>query len=365
MQIENALEDQRFHENPLVTGEPHIRFYAGVPLVNEDGYALGSLCVIDQNIKALNETQKKALKTLAKQVVDKLALRKKIFELESTQRALQSTEKSLQESNDKVEQSYLIQERDHHQLQTSNSKLAVVESSLKNTEFKLNVAIESAGLGIWTMNLPTEKIDINQQFKQLFGLDEDKNLTFKSIYSSVSPDYQDVLRKSIQESLQERKPLNLLYKIITKDSGEERWLKGMGNVQLDLNGIPNTFVGINIDVTAEVENAKKTEQLNAELKAKELRLQNILDIVGEGIGITDEKGNIVYTNHRNREIFKIDEEEMLQLSNSSAVWNNRRLDGSPMPDSSTRFPKPLKPVKRLIIISSLFKMQKEFRNILE
>lgn len=333
MQIENALEDQRFHENPLVTGEPHIRFYAGVPLVNEDGYALGSLCVIDQNIKALNETQKKALKTLAKQVVDKLALRKKIFELESTQRALQSTEKSLQESNDKVEQSYLIQERDHHQLQTSNSKLAVAESSLKNTEFKLNVAIESAGLGIWTMDLPTEKIDINQQFKQLFGLDEDQNLNFKSIYSSVCPDYQDLLRKSIQESLEKRKPLNLLYKIITKDSGEERWLKGMGNVQLDLKGKPNTFVGINIDVTSEVENGKKTEELNAELKAKELRLQNILDIVGEGIGITDEKGNIVYTNHRNREIFKIDEEEMLQLSNSSAVWNNSRLDGSPMPDS--------------------------------
>jgi signal transduction histidine kinase len=82
MIVDNAKEDERFADNPLVTGETNITFYAGVPLVNEDGYALGSLCVIDHHKRALTDNQTSALKIIAKQVVDKLELRRKIAMLE-------------------------------------------------------------------------------------------------------------------------------------------------------------------------------------------------------------------------------------------------------------------------------------------
>lgn len=80
------------------------------------------------------------------------------------------------------------------------------------------------------------------------------------------------------------------------------------------------------------ESEEKLKKADSELFQSRDRLQTILDIVGEGIGITDENGNIVYTNMRNREIFKLDELSMLTLKNSSPEWNNRRLDGTPLPN---------------------------------
>ncbi len=69
MQVENALEDEKFVNNPLVTGDPNIRFYAGQPLIDKNGFALGTLCVIDSQPNSLNEHQKRALKTLSTEVI--------------------------------------------------------------------------------------------------------------------------------------------------------------------------------------------------------------------------------------------------------------------------------------------------------
>jgi diguanylate cyclase (GGDEF)-like protein len=70
--VPNALEDPRFVDNPLVTGSPHIRFYAGAPLVTPQGLRLGALCILDQRARELNADDRVTLQDLASMVVDEM-----------------------------------------------------------------------------------------------------------------------------------------------------------------------------------------------------------------------------------------------------------------------------------------------------
>jgi diguanylate cyclase (GGDEF)-like protein len=74
-EVTDAQADERFHDSPLVTGEPNIRFYAGAPLVASDGHAMGALCVMDSQPHQLTDAQRQALAALSRQVVALMELR--------------------------------------------------------------------------------------------------------------------------------------------------------------------------------------------------------------------------------------------------------------------------------------------------
>ena len=88
MVVSDARKDQRFSDNPLVTANPGINFYAGIPLHSDTGVPLGTLCVIDHRPRELTEEQLFLLEALSKQVESLLKLRLKIYEADRLNKAL-------------------------------------------------------------------------------------------------------------------------------------------------------------------------------------------------------------------------------------------------------------------------------------
>ena len=81
--VEDARSDPRFSENPLVTGDPHVAFYAGMPIVTSEGHALGTICVIDSEPGELSDDQVEALKGISRQAAALLELRRRTRNLNS------------------------------------------------------------------------------------------------------------------------------------------------------------------------------------------------------------------------------------------------------------------------------------------
>jgi two-component sensor histidine kinase len=139
--VRDITEDPRFNGNPLVTGEPHLRFCAGASLETADGLPLGSLCVLDRVPRDLTEQQGFTLTTLARQVMSQLELRRAIAERDETLAASHQTEQR---------QALLVRELHHRVRNTLATVQALVGASARSTssirEFTRSISARIAAL---------------------------------------------------------------------------------------------------------------------------------------------------------------------------------------------------------------------------
>lgn len=110
MIVPDATQDTRFAANPLVTGDPHVRFYTGAPLVTPTGNAIGALCVMDRVSRELTSGQLAAVRALSRQVMTHLELRRTVTSLdahlaerEQYQQRLEEYQRRLEENNSALE----------------------------------------------------------------------------------------------------------------------------------------------------------------------------------------------------------------------------------------------------------------------
>ena len=124
-EVPDTLKDERFYNNPLVTGAPKIRFYAGMPLISEDGFALGTLCAIDTKPKVLDLRQKKYLRILANEVMGRLELLRK--------NRLLKEAKTLHELITETNQDYIfVKDKDYKIVQANSAFKALFPESMQD-----------------------------------------------------------------------------------------------------------------------------------------------------------------------------------------------------------------------------------------
>lgn len=212
--VPNALEDQRFAHNLLVTDAPHIRFYAGAPLITPEGQRLGTLCVIDQKVRSLSPDQIQALQRLSRQVMSQLELRRTLHDLTYQAAQLRSAVSEVQETrrvleqeiyhytdglsatNETLEEQVQIQQQTEILLQRLNqqleqrvaertSALAVsnrdlrqeilerqeIEASLRASEQRFHLIAQATNDAVWDWDLMINQVWWNEGLQTLFGYD--------------------------------------------------------------------------------------------------------------------------------------------------------------------------------------------------
>lgn len=187
MEVNDALLDERFHDNPLVQGDPKIRFYAGYPLVSPAGYALGTLCVIDNVPRSLTDEQRKTLRILGNHVM-------KMFELRLKNKEELARNLLIEEQKRKLEESKSIQHK----------FISIIAHDVRGPVASLKAMIE----------LTKEKSLSEEETAEVIGLlDKQLDGTLDMLANLV--EWGSILLKKEKLDIQQIAITNIVQKIIT------------------------------------------------------------------------------------------------------------------------------------------------------
>ncbi|APG59041.1 PAS domain-containing protein [Christiangramia salexigens] len=208
--IADTRKDPRTKNNPYAGPDNRIYFYAGCPILDENGYALGSLCVIDTKPRELTEEQKLSLERLGNQVSRLLQLRKQGFKLE--------------ESNNEI--------------------------STRATRFHSIIA--ATKLGTWEWNLRSNQVIINERWAEILGfsLENLGKLDYDKWFSMIHPSDKVYCYTHIKHCLEAKVDFfDCQYRMKHK-TGEWVWIRSQGQViSRDDKQKPLLFYGSHIDIT--------------------------------------------------------------------------------------------------------------------
>ncbi|MBW4691558.1 MAG: PAS domain S-box protein [Lyngbya sp. HA4199-MV5] len=221
--VPETLADERFANHPAVVAEPHVRFYAGMPLVMPDGHALGTLCVVDFAPRKLTSQQINSLKALSRQVIAQLELRRKLLEFEHLTRELQRNEAAIRES-----------------------------------ETRFRTIADSAPVLIWIDDPVQGCIFHNQTWLNFTGrsfAEEAGNGWQEGVY----PDDRSSLAQCYTAAIASREPFTIDYRLRRADS-EYRWMLETGVPWYLPDGTFAGFIGSCVDITDRKE-AEQDRQL--------------------------------------------------------------------------------------------------------
>lgn len=255
LEVPDATLDSRFASNVLVTSEPHVRFYAGAPLVAPDGQSLGALCVMDRTPRHLSEGQIAALRALSRQVVAQLELRRQACELADEVAGHRQTEKRLQAQFDQL----TVSERNLNQSLITAEKsrravLSVLEDEkqagqrLRQSEEKFRQLAENINEVFWISDPVKHSIlYVSPRYEEVWGR------TCESLYANPNQWFEAICEEDragvrTAMALQVRDGYHEVYRI-RRPNGTERWIRDRAFPVRDSSGAVYRIVGTAEDIT--------------------------------------------------------------------------------------------------------------------
>jgi PAS domain S-box-containing protein len=272
--VPDTMSDATLAQNPLVIDYPYIRFYAGMPLKTPEGHTIGTLCVIDSVPKQLSTQQVAALRSLSRQVVGQLELRRSLLSLSHTKTQYQQAEASLR------------------QAASENLKLAQAMASV------------SDGVVITDPHQPDNPIIYsNLAFSRITGYTATEILGQNCRFLQGA-DTDPAVVADIRAALDERREIQTTLLNYRKD-GTPFWNELKLAPVLSQHGDLLYFVGIQTDVTdrklAEAERTQLLERerlARSEAEAAGERVTNILESITDAFFALDDDWHFTYLNHQ-------------------------------------------------------------------
>ena len=221
--VEDSRKDDRFYDNPLVTGDPNVIFYAGVPLVNENGFALGTLCVIDNHPKKLNDSQITSLKLLSRQVMSLLELRRNSKEL------------------------------DRINIKLSKSTILFNESQRINK------------IGAWELDLVTGVTEWTDEVYSIHDVDLNFDHNKAKGINFYHPDDRPIIINAIEQTIATKNPFDVTCRFIS-NKGILKWVRSTGTYWDQPNVNPK-LIGSFQDISSVIRVKEALEEAHAKNQA--------------------------------------------------------------------------------------------------
>lgn len=239
--VENAGEDSRFSNNPLVTGDFHLRFYLGVPLVSPEGYVLGTLAVMDKQPRKMEHAQIRALMVLANQVMVNLV----------THRQRHLSERVADERMKEI----IAAEQNIRELK-------IIEQRLYESEERFKLIAKATADAIWDWNLQTDEVWWNDGIKTLFGYEfEDLERNSASWTSRIHPEDLGQVIKGISATVDGNNNNWMEEYRFRRSDGTYAYVNDRGFVIRNTEGKAVRMVGGMTDITAAKYAAMELQQL--------------------------------------------------------------------------------------------------------
>ena len=257
--VNDAMLDVRFASNPLVTGAPHIRFYAGHPIRTLDGYAVGTLCIIDTSARAFSPAQQAMLVSLAKMVEDELNRNTLIDARARAEAALHQLNLDLEQ---RVYERTAALEATNRELHREITQRVEVEATLRQSEQRVRSITENLPTLIAQVDRHGNFVFLNSRTSKFYGSTVDKLLgqPIRSAYNAA--DYARVAPLLAQAAAGQR----VSFENDIQVNGKAFHYHASLVPQLTASGAPDGFFAMAFDITARRET--EIRQLRSEERLK-------------------------------------------------------------------------------------------------